>query len=120
MKNNKLVKYKDNVFIRIFNFFRKLFSRRKVSINNTIEKPITENNNKSNFIENIRFRENEEKIRLKKLQLLYDNGEIDEEDLSETDIEKLVDLYEKETESIKQDTLRRKIHIEKMLKELNN
>ena len=54
------------------------------------------------------------------MQLLYDNGEIDEDDLSESDIEKLVALYEKETEDLNADTERRKNHIAKMLKELKN
>ena len=29
MKNNKLIKYKENVFTRIFNFFKKIFSKKK-------------------------------------------------------------------------------------------
>ena len=63
---------------------------------------------------------NEEEIRLKKLQLQYDNEEIDEDDLSEEEIEKLVVLYEKETEELNADTKRRKIHIQNMLKEMKN
>ena len=55
-----------------------------------------------------------------KLKLQYDNGEIDEEDISEEDIDKLVALYKKETEELNGDTLKRKKHIEKMLKEMKN
>lgn len=119
MKNNKLIKYKENVFIRIFNFFKRFFSSKNTSVSkNTIGESITDSKNKDNFLGKIQLKEKEEEIRLKKLQLLYDNGEIDEDDLSETDIEKLVALYEKETEDLNQDTFRRKIHIEQMLKEL--
>lgn len=121
MKNNKLIKYKENVFTRIFNFFKKIFSKKKLSVNKEdVDETIKEEKNKSNFLEDIQIKEDKEEIRLKKLQLLYDNGEIDEDDLSESDIEKLVALYEKETEDLNADTERRKNHIAKMLKELKN
>jgi hypothetical protein len=118
MNNNKLIEYKDNIFIRIFKFFRTLFSRKKVYATDSTEESVTYNKNKSNFFENIQFQENEDEIQLKKLQLLYDNGEIDEDDLSEEEIDKLIKLYEKETEELNQDTIQRKIHIQNMLKEL--
>lgn len=121
MKNNKLIKYKENVFTRIFNFFKKIFSKKKLSFNKEdVDETIKEEKNKSNFLEDIQIKEDKEEIRLKKLQLLYDNGEIDEDDLSESDIEKLVALYEKETEDLNADTERRKNHIAQMLKELKN
>ena len=55
---------------------------------------------------------------IKSLQIQYDNGEIDEDDLSEDDVNKIIKLYEEETEQLNQDTLQRKIHIQNMLKEL--
>ena len=121
MKNNKLIKYKENVFTRIFNFFKKIFSKKKLSVNKEdVDETIKEDKNKSNFLEDIQIKEDKEEIRLKKLKLLYDTGEIDEDDLSESDIEKLVALYEKETEDLNADTERRKNHIAQMLKELKN
>ena len=48
----------------------------------------------------------------------YDNGEIDEEDISEEDIDKLCEMYEKETEELNNETQKIKIHIAQMLKEL--
>ena len=121
MKNNKLIKYKENVFTKIFNFFKKIFSKKELSVNKEdVDETIKEEKNKSNFLEDIQIKEDKEEVRLKKLQLLYDNGEIDEDDLSESDIEKLVALYEKETEDLNADTERRKNHIAQMLKELKN
>ena len=121
MKNNKLIKYKENVFTKIFNFFKKIFSKKKLSVNKEdVDETIKEEKNKSDFLEDIQIKEDKEERRLKKLQLLYDNGEIDEDDLSESDIEKLVALYEKETEVLNADTERRKNHIAQMLKELKN
>lgn len=55
---------------------------------------------------------------MKKLQLQYDNGEIDEDDISDDDADKLIELYKKETFELNADTERRKNHIAKMLKEL--
>ena len=120
MKNNNLIEYKENLFTRIFNFFKKLFSRKNVSDNRSIKEANINIKNKNNFFEDIRFKENKEEIELKRLQLLYDNGEIDEDDLSEEEIEKLVSLYEKETEKLNADTERRKNHIYQVLKELKH
>lgn len=119
MKNNKLIKYNDSVFSKIFHFFKKLFSRKNISTGKNInEKTITDNKNKVDFLENVKFKESEEEKSLKQLKLQYDNGEIDEDDLTEEEIEKLVTLYEKETEELNADTARRKNHIAQMLKEL--
>lgn len=121
MKNNKLIEYKENIFIKIFKFFKQIFSRKNISATeNMTEKLIKNEGQHVNFFESIQIKENEEEKRLKELQLQYDNVEIDEEDISDEDIDKLVALYEKETEELNNDTLRRKIHIEQMLKELKN
>ena len=48
----------------------------------------------------------------------YDNGEIDEEDISDDDMDKLIEMYEKETEELNGETENIKIHIAKMLNEL--
>lgn len=77
------------------------------------------NNDKNNsFIQNVRIRENKEDLRLIQLKHQYEQGEIDEEDLSEEEIDKLCDLYKKETEKLNIDTEKRKNHIVQMLKEL--
>jgi len=121
MKNNNLITYKENIFTKISNFFKKLFFRKKeVSTESIDEAFIYNNQHKENFIENIAIKEDAEEKRLKILQLQYDNGEIDEEDISEEDMDKLIEMYQKETEELKADTERRKIHIAKMLKELKS
>lgn len=121
MKNNKLIPYKENIFAKISNFFRKIFSRKKEDIeemNN--EKSIYNIKQKENFVENILIKENKEEKRLKTLQLQYDNGEIDEEDISDEDMEKLIEMYEKETEKLNKETENIKIHLSHMLKKLKN
>ena len=59
--------------------------------------------------------------------LKYDNMNVgfcmkkmEEQIISEEDVEKLCELYKKETEELNADTERRKNHIAQMLKELKN
>ena len=119
MKNNKLISYKENVFSKILNFFKKLFLKKKEATVEVIdEAPIYSNQCKEDFIANIVIKENEEEKRLKDLQLKYDKGEIDEEDITNEDMDKLIEMYKKEKEELNADTERRKNHIAQMLKEL--
>ncbi len=121
MSNNKLIEYKENIFNRISNFIKKIFFNKNLIItNNNFENAKTNEKDNENFLNNIQIKENEEEKRLKILQLQYDNGEIDEDDISDEDIDKLIDLYKKESEELNKDTLKRKKHIEKMLKEMKS
>ena len=115
MKNNKLIIYKNNIFIKIAEFFKKLFSRKKIlqSKNENIS-----NDTRDSFIESIQIKKDKEKLRLCRLKQQYDNGEIDEDDIPDEDVEKIVELYEKETEKLKADTEKIKNHIRQMLKQL--
>lgn len=119
MKKNKLIPYKENIFNKISNFFKKLFFREKKSNSESVENLIIYNNNyKEDFIGNIKIKENEEEKRLKNLQLQYDNGEINEDDIVDEDKDKLIEMYKKETEVLNSETQNIKIHISRMLKEL--
>ena len=121
MKKNKLIPYKGNIFSRISNFLKKIFFRKEEYITERIEdKSFYNNQCKENFIENILIKENEEEKRLNNLQLQYENGEIDEEEISEEDMDKLIEMYEKETEELNKETESIKTHISQMLKELKN
>ena len=121
MGNNKLISYKENIFTKILNFFKKLFFRKKKDTAKSIDETLIYNKQcKENFIDNILIKEDEEEKRLKTIQLQFDNDEIYEEDISDEDIDKLCKLYEKETDELNADTERRKNHIAQMLKELKN
>lgn len=115
MKNNKLIIYKNNIFTKIAEFFKKIFSRKKIlqSKNENISNDI-----RDSFIESIQIKKDKEKLRLCKLKQQYDNGEIDEDDIPDEDVEKLVELYEEETDKLKADTEKIKNHIRQMLKQL--
>ena len=115
MKNNELIIYKKSIFRKISDFFKKIFSKKEVVQNEDI---IVNNNKNDSFIKNIRIKENKEELRLLQLKQQYENGEIDEEDMSDEDVDKLCQLYEKETDELNADTERRKNHSAQMLKEL--
>ena len=121
MKNNKLVPYKENIFTKISNFFKKLFFRKKKEMSKSIDEfPVYNNQCKEHFINTILIKEDEEEKRLTTLQLQYDNGEIDEDDIAEEDMDKLIEMYEKETNELNADTEIRKYHIAQMLRELKH
>lgn len=116
MKNNKLIVYKKNIFRKISEFFNKIFSKKEV----LSKEVIITNEKNNNFLENIQIKEDKEKLRLLQLKQQYENGEIDEEEISNEDVDKLCELYKKETDKLNADTERRKNHIAQMLKELKN
>ncbi len=119
MTKNELIPYKENIFTRISNFFKKLFFRKKeVRESESNENNIYKKQLKEDFIENIAIKENAEEKILKELKHQYDNGEINEEDILEKDIDKLIEMYQKETRQIEADTEKIKTHIAQMLKEL--
>ena len=118
--NNKMIEYKENIFTKILNFFKRIFKKDISPTENIIEKTIENEKKNNDFFENIYIKQNEEEIRLKKLQLQYDNGEIDEDDISEEDMDKLIEMYEKETDELNKETENIKIHITKKLNKLKN
>ena len=120
MKNNKLILFKENIFTKISNFLKKLFFRKREPLLEKTNYTPNEVPSKDTFLNNIKVEENSEDKRIKALKLQYDNGQIDEEDITEEDIEKLIAMYEKETEELNLDTERRKNHIAQMLKELKH
>ena len=121
MGSNSLIPYKQNIFTKIRTFLKNLFSRKKEEfIEDEKENIFQKNYSNNNFSERIAVKVDEEQKRLKDLQRQYDNGEIDEEDITAEDIDKLVEMYEAETERLNADTEMRKMHISGMLIELKN
>ncbi|MCR5146431.1 MAG: hypothetical protein K6B70_03685 [Clostridia bacterium] len=118
MKNNKLIIYKESIFSKISYFFKKIFHISSKDENKTTFNNINYNLPKEEFINNIVVKENADEARLKELQLKYENGEIDGNDISDEDMDKLIEMYKNETEKLNLDTEKRKEHISKMLNEL--
>lgn len=115
MKRNELTIYKKSIFKKISEFFKNIFSKKKASQN---EDNIIKNDKNNSFIQNIKIKENEKELRLLQLKRQYESGEIEEDDIQEEDIDKLCEMYKKETEELNADTERRKKNIEQMIKGL--
>lgn len=109
-RNEKsLIKVNDNsIFYRIRKFLKNFFSKEKSIIIETNNDTIKTNENKrSDFIEDIRKIENQETATLD-LQRKYRNKEIKEEDLTEEQITSLCELYDKQISDLKKSNERKK------------
>lgn len=88
---------KNSIVDKIKKFFRKIFYKKEKNIKEIVEEVIreSEEQNNSNFKENLKiFELNEEK--LLDIQQKYRNGEINKRELTDEQIEKLCELYDKQ------------------------
>ena len=98
-EKNLIEKEEKGLFGKIKSFFKKLFGKKQVEIN---EEPVVESEEAVNdFKESIKMTEDEE-TQLLELQKRYRRGEIAENDLTEEQIDALCDLYDKQIEEIKE------------------
>ena len=112
-----LVKYKESIFLKIKRcfsnfFFKKRFKKENLNVDNNI-KPLKSNRD---FSKDILVKENKEEKRLKNLKLLYDNKKIDEKEISDDDIDKLIEMYDIEIQKLSDDTEIRKRNISNLMK----
>lgn len=114
-KEKSLVK-KNNIWNKIRNFFRRE-QRENNSINIETNNKTKNDIQKEKFIEYVKNIENEE-TKLIKLQKRYRNGEIKEEDLTEEQVKKLCDLYDKQIKNLQKSNSIRKEKILKFRKKL--
>lgn len=118
-KENEIVIYKASIIGKIKKFFRKLFQKLKYGENNHNEENIIYNEEKD-FKKEIEIKQNEEKLRILKLQEEYKKGLIEEENISKEDYQKLLDLYDEQNKKIKEEIERDKIEVKNMLQQLKN
>lgn len=97
-EKNLIKKEKISIFGKIKNFFKKLFGKKQVEVNNEPEVVSQESNNE--FIEYIKMTEDEE-TKLLELQRKYRRGEIAENDLTDEQIDALCNLYDKQINDLK-------------------
>ena len=109
MKNNNI---KNNNFSKNIGFFQN-----NGIINNELDEVKYK---KNDFFEKLNSYQNQERQRLFSLKRKYDQGLITEEEISEDDIDSIIELYEEETRRINENTKIRKIRIRKMLDELKS
>ncbi len=111
--NKGLIRYNETVFEKVKKFLNKFFKK------NESKEILNKNKDKNNFIENIVISKNEEEKRLKELKKLYDNMELNEKNISNEDLDKLIEMYNNEIEELRTDTKIRKTKIEKMIQTKN-
>lgn len=113
--NKELIEYHETMFSKIKKFFKRfLFRKKEKNIVNEINH--NEINHNDNFLEKIIANESTEEKRLRQLKKLYDDGEVNEKDITNEDIDKLIEMYDKEIEELKKDTERIKRNIERAIK----
>lgn len=108
--SKELMKYKETIFSKIQKFFRNLMPK------GNDKKEVGKIDDKKDFSEYIVVRENKEETRLRRLKTSYDNGEISEEKISDEDMDKLIEMYDKEIEELKKDTERTRKNIEGIIR----
>ena len=110
---NSMIPYKEGIFNKIYKFFKKLFRK-----NVEVKKEIVIPKEKNSFKERIIIQEDKERKRLLELRDKWENGEIKADDISDEEIDKIVEIYNEETKKIEEETEIIKRNISKMLKEL--
>ena len=118
MKNNEekeIVKVNENsIFYKIKMFFKNIFKKKEENSAvkeeaKTIKPNASEesNNQQSEFMISVKTIEDDE-TRLLKLQKQYRNGEIKEEDMTEEQVQKLCDLYDRQISELEKSNEARK------------
>lgn len=76
------------------------------------------NEEKNHFMARIQIKQDEEEMRIQKLQQEYKCGNIKAEDLSSEDYQKLVELYQKQNRELRMKLNKKKMRIRKRLNDL--
>lgn len=116
--NNKMIVYKENIFIRIKKIFISIFRKSNETEKNDIEKQITSDNSKRNFIENIVVKQEQDDVETLNVQKDFKDGNILEKDIPENTKNRLIELYKKQNEQMKEKINIEKNQIRKMLNDL--
>ncbi len=117
--SKNIIEYKESFLSKIKNFFRNLFAKKELKQDN-IESKTTHNivvNN--NFKENIEIKRDEEATKIINLQKEYKAGNIKEEDMTDDEHKKLIELYKKQNEELIEKINTKKYKIRKKLDDLS-
>ena len=108
MENKYLQVRKENIFTRFINFFRKVFYKEQINIEDTINNRT--DNTKNNFLYEIKI-EHEEDPNLINLQEQFENKEIDLASMSDEEVHNLNQLYKRQIEELKKKLENKKTEI---------
>ena len=99
MEENSLIIYNNGIIGKVKRLFKNLFSKRKR--NKMLLLPEANSTVKKEIKEEIIIPLDKERERIRKLQLKFQNQEIEEQDISVEDIEKLKKLYNTQIKDLK-------------------
>lgn len=100
-EKNLIEKNENNIFVRIKNFFKKIFVKKEDDDKSEIEEITNKEPEKNEgFKEYIKMTEDEE-TRILELQMRYRRGEIADNDLTQDQINSLCMLYDRQIEDLK-------------------
>lgn len=117
-ENKAVIQYKDNFIIRFFKYIRNLF-RKEENIEIIEEQEKNKHRaQEKNFKDNIMIKQSEDELKILELQKQYKAGNILEEDMSEEEHEKLIELYKKQNKQLHEKIMIKKNKIRKKLNEL--
>ena len=117
--NNKMIIYKENIFIRIRKFVMAIFKKNNETEKNDIDTQITIDNSKQNFIKEIVVKQEQDDVETLNVQKDFKDGNILEKDIPENTKNRLVELYRKQNKQMKEKINIEKNQIRKMLNDLN-
>lgn len=126
IENKDVVRYKDNFIIKFFKYIKNIFKKEeKIKIVEEQEKnkkQIYQNSLKDNtdFRDDITYRKSDEEIRILELQKQYKAGNILEENMTEDDHAKLIELYKEQNKQLEEKIIIKKNKIRKRLNELKS
>lgn len=111
--SNNLIIHKENIITKIRNFFCNLFKEKNLKKE---EKYTREK--KEDFKNAIVIKQNEEELKIIKLQREYKAGNILEEDMTEEEKNKLIELYKNQNKALREKIEYKKKKLKKRLNDL--
>lgn len=114
-KEEKSLIKTNGIFYKISHFFRSIFSKKTIKKIEEEHMQVPESNS---FKGNISINPDEEQQRLLNLQLKIRKGNIQAEELSDEDIEKLNELYDKQIDTLRETIKQNKLVTERYRQEI--
>lgn len=117
MKKDIII-YEEGFFSKIRRFFLRLFKKKNT---NEIKENFQNQSNieKNDFMKKIEIKPDEDELKIKNLQKKYKLGEIKEEDMTDEEHKKLIELYKKQNEDMIKIIENKKNSIKKKMEDLN-
>ena len=116
--SKNIIEYKESFLSKIKNFFRNLFAKKEVKQDN-VKIKTTRNIVKNKLKENVEIKQDEETMKIINLQKKYKAGNIKEEDMTDDEHKKLIELYKKQNEELIEKINTKKYKIRKKLDDLS-